>query len=389
MRCRPSICSLLAVALGAVVLGGCDDGGGGAGGMDTGPAGADAAGADAEAPDAGPPDVGVPTVDLAALPYPNLSDYGFFVGSMADLVPATGVHPYQVVAPLWADHAGKARFIYLPPGTAIEVRGDEAWDLPVGAVVIKHFWYSADRRDPEGTATLIETRLLVRGPDGYEGHVYLWDEGHADATRMVAGKRVTLSFTDEAGEVTTQRYLLPNTNQCAQCHANDDRLGLLGVVSRQLDRAVEREGATLPQLDWLASRGVIAPGADFGDATRLVDPFGDAPVDRRARSYLDANCAHCHRAGGQGGPSGLVLQAAEQNPTRFGVCKAPVAAGPGAGARTADIVPGDPEASIMVYRMSSTDPEIKMPELPNLLSDDLGVDLIRTWIAGMTPPGCP
>jgi hypothetical protein len=39
--------------------------------------------------------------------------------------------------------------------------------------------------------------------------------------------------------------------------------------------------------------------------------------------------------------------------------------------------------------MASTDPEIKMPELPNLRSDAAGVALIAEWIAGMSPAGCP
>jgi hypothetical protein len=37
----------------------------------------------------------------------------------------------------------------------------------------------------------------------------------------------------------------------------------------------------------------------------------------------------------------------------------------------------------LVYRMSSTDPEIKMPEIPNLLVDDVGIDLISEWITAM------
>ena len=43
----------------------------------------------------------------------------------------------------------------------------------------------------------------------------------------------------------------------------------------------------------------------------------------------------------------------------------------------------------MPFRMSSTDPEIKMPELPNLQPDERGVALISDWIAAMTPEGCP
>jgi hypothetical protein len=73
----------------------------------------------------------------------------------------------------------------------------------------------------------------------------------------------------------------------------------------------------------------------------------------------------------------------------MGICKSPVAAGDGSGGRRADIVPGSPDESILIYRVESTDPEIKMPELPNLTPDDQGAELLRAWIESLSPQGCP
>jgi hypothetical protein len=47
-----------------------------------------------------------------------------------------------------------------------------------------------------------------------------------------------------------------------------------------------------------------------------------------------------------------------------GVCPRPVAAGHGSGELRYDVVPGEPDQSIIVYRMRSTDPAIRMPQLP-------------------------
>jgi hypothetical protein len=47
------------------------------------------------------------------------------------------------------------------------------------------------------------------------------------------------------------------------------------------------------------------------------------------------------------------------------------------------IVPGNPEESIMVYRMESTDPGIMMPELSRKLVHKEGVKLVKEWIRNM------
>src|SRR5262245_41969168 len=64
----------------------------------------------------GAPPVPRPEIDLADVPYETLSEYGFFVGELVDEAPATGVLPYMVAAPLFADGAGKGRFLFLPEG---------------------------------------------------------------------------------------------------------------------------------------------------------------------------------------------------------------------------------------------------------------------------------
>jgi len=46
-------------------------------------------------------------------------------------------------------------------------------------------------------------------------------------------------------------------------------------------------------------------------------------------------------------------------------------------------VPGDPDASILVYRMETGDPAAAMPELGRALVHEEGVALIREWIAAM------
>ena len=112
-------------------------------------------------------------------------------------------------------------------------------------------------------------------------------------------------------------------------------------------------------------------------------------LDARARAWLEINCAHCHNPAGPARNSGLDLLASQTNPTAYGVYKAPVAAGRGSGGREFDIVPGQPDKSIMVYRIASTDGGIMMPELGKRLVHEEGLALIREWIAAMADEGKP
>jgi uncharacterized repeat protein (TIGR03806 family) len=238
----------------------------------------------------------------------------------------------------------------------------------------------------------VETRLLIM-EEGEAGphvttHVYLWNEEQTEATLHAAGKVVTVGYVDTTGAQRTEPYVVPNTNQCKDCHSSDKVVRPIGLVTRQLSRTVVRDGVEVDQIDWLAAQDALSAPPP-ADRPGLPDPFGTAPLAERARSWLEANCAHCHSPGGEGGPSGLWLHASVDEPVAYGVCKTPVAAGPGTGGNSYDIVPGKPDESILVYRITSTNPGIKMPELPNLLPHEPGVALVRQWIEAMTPPGCP
>jgi uncharacterized repeat protein (TIGR03806 family) len=327
------------------------------------------------------------------LPYATLSEYEFFSGKLSDLKPAAGVVPYDVSSPLWSDGAGKARFVVLPEGQRADFDEGEDWVFPEGTIIIKSFFFPLDQREPDGARRHIETRLLVRDSkvaEGWTAHTYLWNDEQTEASRVIAGKKVTVNSIDEDGNDVSQAYLVPNTNQCKSCHTRDDAYKVLGLTTHQVNREVMVDGAARNQIEYLAERGVFsaAPPAASG-LVAFPEPYGAAPLEARARGYLHANCSHCHRPGGGGGSTGLVLVEWEESPTKLGVCKGPVAAGSGTGMHLFDIVPGSPEDSIMIFRMSSTDPEIKMPEIPNLVPDEKGVALISEWIKSLSPAGCP
>ena len=109
----------------------------------------------------------------------------------------------------------------------------------------------------------------------------------------------------------------------------------------------------------------------------------EAPLEDRARAYLDANCAHCHAPGLPADTSALYLNWEETRPAHLGIRKTPVAAGRGSGGMVWAIAPGAPDQSFLLYRLASDDPGIMMPELGRGLVHEEGVALIREWIASL------
>jgi uncharacterized repeat protein (TIGR03806 family) len=316
----------------------------------------------------------------------RLSEWDLFVDG-ARQVPAAGVVEYEIVAPLFSDYSTKHRFIRLPESGEITVDASGRFVFPEGTVIAKTFGFREDVRDPASPERIVETRLLERRDGRWVPYVYLWDADGRDASLLRIGARVPVTLIDEDGASRSFSYRVPSTTQCGNCHGGRGEIDVLGPRVGQLDRdhdygaGPENQLAHLVELGWLATVP-IAP-------TTFVDPSDETvPLDARARAYLHANCAHCHREGGAAEQSGLWLELEETSPSRLGICKVPAAAGRGTGGRSVAIWPGDPDRSIMTFRMQSDEPGIKMPELPTVTVHTAGVALIRDWIAAMPPTNC-
>jgi uncharacterized repeat protein (TIGR03806 family) len=322
-------------------------------------------------------------------PLNKLSEYNLFVGPLAQQNPGPNLVPYDVVSPLYADGAGKFRFLSLPTGTKIHFDPTGRWTFPDGAMIVKTFYFDNDARNPAAGRKLLETRLLIFKGGTWETHTYVWNDAQDDATVFSAGEALHVDFVDGNGMPGSVDYQVPSTSQCKNCHGQNKVLTSLGPRTRQLNRDHDYGAGAENQIAHLQKLGLfdVDPGPPaMLDA--LVDPRGTDTVEKRARSYLDANCAHCHNSGGYASSTNLQLNIETTNPIDLGICRHPVAAGPASGGFLFDVFPGQPNNSIMTYRMKSNDPQIKMPQLPLTTVDTFGADLITQWIAGRTDPAC-
>jgi hypothetical protein len=103
---------------------------------------------------------------------------------------------------------------------------------------------------------------------------------------------------------------------------------------------------------------------------------------------MHANCSYCHNGDGEARTTGLVLLYSETDPATYGVCKSPVAAGKAAANQQYDVVPGQPSQSILIYRVTATQPMIAMPEIGRSLEHVEAVQLLTDWVTGL-PGSCP
>jgi uncharacterized repeat protein (TIGR03806 family) len=331
------------------------------------------------------PVVHLDTDVMPAAPRMNLSEYGFFTGNLADLKPAANVFPYEVNAPLFSDYAEKARFIALPPGTAMTYDAEKAFEMPVGCTIIKNFYYTNDATQPQKGRNIIETRLLIKEARGWKALEYRWNAEQTDAALEVAGATLPVQWTDAAGKKQQVSYILPNLNQCKGCHSYDGQFTPIGTTARQLNRG---DGEQNQLLQWQKAGYLTLPEHfDVVKAPQLPDYRKDGTgTTEAARAYLDGNCAHCHNPHGPASTSGMFLDYEQADPMRIGINKPPVAAGRGSGDRKYGIAPGKPSESILIYRMESDDPGIRMPELGRQLPHKEGIALVKTWIKGMKQP---
>lgn len=317
----------------------------------------------------------------------SLSEYGFFKGALADLQPADNVLPYNLNTPLFTDYAHKQRFMFIPEGKQAVYNDSAVLSFPVGTVLIKNFYYYHDERKPEKGRRILETRLLIHEESGWVALPYVWNEEQTDAFLEPAGETKSVTWRDGKGtKQTLSHYQIPNMNQCKGCHIVGKRLMPIGPSARQLNGLYHYPEGAENQLSKLAKLNKLINLPELDKVPRLANwQDASASLNDRARAWLDINCGHCHNPKGPASTSGLLLDIHTNDPQSLGIMKTPVAAGKGSGGLLYDIVPRQPEKSILVYRLQSTDPGEMMPELGRTVVHREGLELIREWIRQMPP----
>jgi len=297
-------------------------------------------------------------------PFPFLlSETGLFQDT-AQQAPAAGVYPFQIQAKLWQDGAESEYWVAVPDKGTIAAQYNPNREVPLLRFV-----------KPEGTVLAkplslkgrrVETQIL-HFEGFWKGYTYRWNEDQTDAELVSAeGEDAIIDGTP---------WHFASRAECFRCHSgNFNRM--LAFTPGQINH----DG----QLAYFRSLNLIDPRfVQAAQVERLTNPHdATQPIELRARSWLHANCSHCHRQSGGGSvaihmnaqcpPHAMALL--DETPLKgvFGLDDARL------------IAPGDPGNSVL-YLRSATSGIGHMPLLGSRTVDAEGVKVLHDWIESLAP----
>ncbi|OYU83415.1 MAG: hypothetical protein CFE24_11520 [Flavobacterium sp. BFFFF2] len=321
------------------------------------------------------------------LPYPKLSDYDFFVGNMNELTPNEGLLPYEPASSLFSDYAHKKRFVWMPKNTQASYNGDyNVLEFPQGAILIKTFYY--DQVQPNNTTQIIETRLLIRKSTGWFAYTYVWNADQTDAFLETTnnGIYVPITWKNEQGITKTVQYKVPSQTECLTCHkinpnhlSGGEKTIPIGPKPQNLNTTFAyATGAMNQLLKWKEVGYLSSDLPDLASIRSTVDWRDTSQsLEKRARSYIDINCAHCHREGGHCDYTPQRFNFSNTNINTFGVCLTPLFTIPN---KPFVIAAGDADHSELIYRIDNSEPSEMMPIIGRSLIHTEGVQLMKDYI---------
>jgi putative heme-binding domain-containing protein len=317
----------------------------------------------------------------------TLSQTGLFA-SVGQNTPAAGVIRFAIASRQWHDGATEEHWLALPGVSSVTLH---AAGKPVPGLV---FWHSFRMHFPKDTVLVrtlslggrrVETQLLHFEGADWRGYTFAWRDDQTDADLVPAdGDEKQVRDGEQ-----TRLWQFHSRGRCMSCHSNqseyalafapeqlnrpgsDGRNQLIALTEAGYVRRVGGDGRPLPPFDT----------ASAAREPKVVDPSDPGqPVDARARSYLHANCGHCHSDHGGGSvplrlkfPVAVAdMKAVGVRPTRgdFGLPDACI------------IKPGDPGASTLYFRMAKFGRD-RMPHIGSERPDEAALALIEQWITGI------
>lgn len=346
-----------------------------------------------ESDDYTPIEVSPVVLNLAEVPYANLSQYKFFKSEIKNQLPSYGVIPFKPASELFTDYALKSRFVWLPNGTKATYTSDaDVLKLPVGSALIKTFYYN--NVQPSNSTKIIETRVMIKKTeeneetDGWIFAEYVWNTDQTDAILQTQGTTISISWIDQNSTPQNIDYKIPSTNDCKTCHDINGKSRPIGIKPQNLNTTFPYSTGTKNQLSKWIEFGylennlpsTIVSAVDYKDTSKSLD--------LRVRSYFDINCAHCHQVGGNAEYMKTIRMAFNEtaDSSKMGVCIAGDIEVPGI-VHGKIVSPNNTSESTILYLLTTNQPNLRMPRIGRSIAHLEGIQLVTEWINSLPP--CP
>ena len=331
-------------------------------------------------------------VDVDTERFPRTISATGLLDDGGDRVP--GVFSYTLAQPQWEDGASADRLIGLPGEENVMLQRNGTMLYPEGTTLAKTLYITESGKTGY---TRLETQVMFLENEQWNFYTYAWREDQTDADLVpVEGglRKIVVDDVLAFGGKREIEWRYHSRSECRTCH--NSRATVLGFVLPQLNAYSGKPGEDhRGQVHGLVEEGVIQLVNAVGGKENAHSVEGlskDLPEfhnglssDKEAivKSYLAANCSHCHRPSGGGNATiDLQYQTGWENmklinhrPTRgsFGIQDARI------------VSAGDPTGSILLYRLS-TGGLGHMPHLGSRTPDWMAIDLIKQWIEGLESP---
>ncbi len=335
----------------------------------------------------------VPTVnvDLTKVPYGKLSEYKFFEGPLKDQNPALNVLIYEPASGLFTDYSLKKRFVWMPKGMKATYESDgKILELPVGAALIKNFYYNNVQNINSVESTrIIETRVMIRKSTGWIFAEYVWNDEQTEAYLDLAGSNTSITWKDDKGLVqTVENYRIPSEQQCMTCHKSNEKPIPLGIKPQNLNFNYSFQTGAKNQLNKWIEVGYLENSLPATITSTVNYSDVSQPLDLRMRSYLDINCAHCHQSNSH----------CDYRPMRFAFNETADLANMGVCVDSQDMAdfppalqkivnPKNINRSMLYYRLNTDNESYRMPLLGRTEIHTEGIALVEEWINSLE--ACP
>ena len=323
----------------------------------------------------------------------SISESGLFQ-NLKTLEPSKGVTEFSIASPMWNNgaitrfhlaipDALKATFFEHPQKTTDWFRSKVLF--PVGTVLVRttelprELVPHHDTLPPDASGYKIETQIRhLLSENQWKYYSYQWRDDQSDADLVPPEGSVTrLSVIDESRTASGHReteieWKFASRSQCRICHSP------WSGESLALDMPQIRSRFGNDTLSRLISAGFADFQGDWDNlGNTMVPPHESlASLDDRARSYLHANCAHCHIYGN----GSVVMETVFSKPleTLHLVNEKPMKGDFGLD-DAAIVRPGVPSSSVLLYRMLKAGSG-QMPHMHTPVKDVAGCLLIADWI---------